>query len=1274
MSHQSDQIVTGFTTADRPRLLKSSTGRYHCAFYYDDGGGNTGIYHAYLDTWTTGWVVNTDIATNAPSGPSAVCKAALLQEDSTGANPNRIHCFWGLANASNQIYSAYSDDDGITWSAPALFYNYTSGTSFQVSVIVTDTGRWLFAVSFNTTNGKIITFYTDDAGATFSDPIIHRFTNCPGGIFDMEQLPGGKVVIATKNTVSFGMDMIYSVDRGDNWRTQVIIDSPLRADPDIIQIDNDLIMCAHGGSPAGSVEVSSSSNDGYTWGTPVVINAANSEDPSIVQLNNGVLICAYVVYAGPLSAIELKASNDRGVTWTLYGTITIAAVGEDGRAPCLYYDEDADEVFCAYATVGPDDVRLRKSSDGGQTWGTHVVIRAESGAYFPSMDVDSNGNFICVFQAGTTPTLAIKHCASPDGGVTWSAPVTVTLPYEGRRPQIAMLSDGLHLVVALKNGSSYYITDYVSYDDAVSWHNNGRLVTSSAGRSTCIYQTLNGHVIVGWSDPGGFVYAEHSGYTTKWDNPNYRPSAVSNLPDTPVITAWMNHTNLLVQPDGLLYYYSIDFSQSYIVVTAAYDESFTEWTPLAATWHGSSIDYRAYYDLIMGGAGILLAKTNYPVNGNLETFYAEPDVNNSDPELATSLDSYTGLEAPQIVVTWDSAPEVVADGTAATITVGTTILTKAGETFTDTVVPGDRIILTRPTPSVLGTFDVVDVISDTQLEFLQPTPWGGTYNDVIYEVVRGLPYQLELVRKEYEYPEKMGDGNTIIDVTNPDPTFDTFYGDAGESTLIRSDGATNVGTLNRFDSPAGLLPTYVNVGDTLIIRDSADIRNNGFYTITGVSASYVLVSQDLPLAGISGLTFEIWHGPFPLRTYYYSLFSLKRRNESLQGLTIQKDETWCFAGGTDMDPDTPTFKTKLWKMMPKAYRDYDAHKLASTVNEIIANGELIYRDDSTFIAGHLERLARMFGLLIQRGSDLVENFQAAWTPESATPPVLEELMTLIGAEVNRIIRLLPVSKQRKFLKMFIAAVQKKGTEESLIRIAKFYGYDLELDVPFVRGHLDTCQLLQAGGGGSIISSDYFECYRNAGVDGACYGATDPDLFESLTGAFITNGVQIGDTVTITGGTNAGTYAVKQLISEIQLLVTPDFPAGDTTLDTWDVDADIADVSAGDLLKIKDPAQEDNNGNWVIQNTNKFGHDIEVALNWTVAPQTGIRWEIWSGYYFDLGAFLDSYSLNWKFDVRMRLYKDGVYQLWELEDTQLVYNELLKFSPHNINLVYNQEVP
>jgi len=78
--------------------------------------------------------------------------------------------------------------------------------------------------------------------------------------------------------------------------------------------------------------------------------------------------------------------------------------------------------------------------------------------------------------------------------------------------------------------------------------------------------------------------------------------------------------------------------------------------------------------------------------------------------------------------------------------------------------------------------------------------------------------------------------------------------------------------------------------------------------------------------------------------------------------------------------------------------------------------------------------------------------------------------------------------------------------------------------------------------------------RDSGTAGQCQdpgGGLDNQFYE-LGALFITNGVVPGDTVTITGGPNAGSYTIATVPSETTLTIATKFPSVGTVNEVWSI--------------------------------------------------------------------------------------------------------------------------
>ena len=96
------------------------------------------------------------------------------------------------------------------------------------------------------------------------------------------------------------------------------------------------------------------------------------------------------------------------------------------------------------ASWGQKNVRVRRSEDGGQTWGEEISIA--KGIHGGGTTVDENSGDILVFSEATHPPANISVHRSSDDGKTWSDQVTRFLPdKQGNLPSMHMNEHGITL-------------------------------------------------------------------------------------------------------------------------------------------------------------------------------------------------------------------------------------------------------------------------------------------------------------------------------------------------------------------------------------------------------------------------------------------------------------------------------------------------------------------------------------------------------------------------------------------------------------------------------------------------------------------------------------------------------------------------------------------------------------------------------------------------------------------------------------------------------------
>jgi hypothetical protein len=198
-----------------------------------------------------------------------------------------------------------------------------------------------------------------------------------------------------------------------------------------------------------------STNHGSTWSAPVPVygNVSWNDKPTIAMSNNGVDV--YISFNGPTGGDPWMAqSHDSGATWTQTKLVDSAR---------YYFDFDSDvaadgTVYFAETSIlyggggnkgttpgGQIEEHVFISRDRGATWENRTIasvwpgIACDAAGCPPdfylghiALSADAGGKLVAVYDgapaAGGLQTIEARR--SSDGGVTWSAPVTLSAPGE----------------------------------------------------------------------------------------------------------------------------------------------------------------------------------------------------------------------------------------------------------------------------------------------------------------------------------------------------------------------------------------------------------------------------------------------------------------------------------------------------------------------------------------------------------------------------------------------------------------------------------------------------------------------------------------------------------------------------------------------------------------------------------------------------------------------------------------------------------------------------
>ena len=109
---------------------------------------------------------------------------------------------------------------------------------------------------------------------------------------------------------------------------------------------------------------------------------------------------------------------------------------------------------------GNDGVVVRRSTDGGKSWGPEIVV-AKAGYNGGGALVDTNSGDVLVFVEDRQPPAPLTLYRSQDDGVTWRAqPTTIAKDRNGNEPSMHMNEHGITLLHGAHRGRLLRPTRY----------------------------------------------------------------------------------------------------------------------------------------------------------------------------------------------------------------------------------------------------------------------------------------------------------------------------------------------------------------------------------------------------------------------------------------------------------------------------------------------------------------------------------------------------------------------------------------------------------------------------------------------------------------------------------------------------------------------------------------------------------------------------------------------------------------------------------------------
>ncbi|MBN2533355.1 MAG: chitobiase/beta-hexosaminidase C-terminal domain-containing protein [Spirochaetales bacterium] len=421
---------------------------------FDPDGGEGDYFDVTITTETDGAQIRytTDGSTPGPgsgeiySGPIPVYKTMTIKAIAfkTGYNDSNVSesnlfslnpvtktivsdgdvgWYTSLAVDRNTLYVCYDDatnhdlmmaksmDGGVTWDMKVIDgtiemgHGYTSaavdGSNIYISYNINNLNDLLFAQSM-------------DSGNTWSlmtiDPVDVRWDTSLGMV-------GNNIFIVYGIDPGVDLKFARSTDYGETWDTQTI-DSNAGYTQSLAMEGNDIYI-SYNYALEDELRLATSSNQGDSWNLYVVDSDVIIDDSTSTSIgvNGSTIYIGYIAHNEWVDDdLKLATSLDSGLTWSIQ---TIVSDGDENHSWThifLSVAVEGSNIYLSYRAVTDYDLKLAKSTDGGDTWSIKTVDSTGNVGDYNSIAVDGSNIYISYYDETNT---ALKFAKSADGGDTW---------------------------------------------------------------------------------------------------------------------------------------------------------------------------------------------------------------------------------------------------------------------------------------------------------------------------------------------------------------------------------------------------------------------------------------------------------------------------------------------------------------------------------------------------------------------------------------------------------------------------------------------------------------------------------------------------------------------------------------------------------------------------------------------------------------------------------------------------------------------------------------
>lgn len=222
--------------------------------------------------------------------------------------------------------------------------------------------------------------------------------------------------------------------------------------PRLLKQRNGTLLCAfdtNADSTYTYVQIAASKDGGKTWAnvSHASSGAGNAANGQLTELADGALLCAYRLVNGETKMLKVARSADGGKTWADWSVLATAPEGV-WEPHLLRLSGGVILAFYATETRRPQAIVLKRSTDGGKTWGKEELVAAHSRSRdgMPVAARLPSGKIIVTFEAQDLGNPFVTRAVlSTDDGKTWGPRRLVYQPGDKARrasaPYVVALSE-----------------------------------------------------------------------------------------------------------------------------------------------------------------------------------------------------------------------------------------------------------------------------------------------------------------------------------------------------------------------------------------------------------------------------------------------------------------------------------------------------------------------------------------------------------------------------------------------------------------------------------------------------------------------------------------------------------------------------------------------------------------------------------------------------------------------------------------------------------------